>query len=111
MPTWSANLNTITMRSECAIGNAIEARPVETQKRFNLRRPMGFRKKMANATQITFAFFADCSHKQDRTFQRYLLCLNYLCEGNQSRETTAIVCNSRSKQFFVAPGDGEVCVF
>src|ERR1044072_383385 len=110
MPAWSSNLNPVTMRSEGAIGNAIDSWSIKTQKRIDLRRPTPFRKKITNATQISLAFFANCSHEQYRTLDRYLLYLNCLGECNQSREPAAIVGDSRSKQFSAAPGNGEVRV-
>ena len=108
MSTWSSYLNSITMRPECAISDAIESWSIKTQKRIDLRRPASFRKKMAHATQISLAFFTDCSHKQDRTLDGYLLVLNCQRYRKQSCEPTPIVGDSRSEQLFAAPGNSEV---
>src|ERR1044071_4218185 len=108
MSTLSTYLNTITMRSECAIGDAIESWSIKTQKHIDVRGPASFRKKMTHATQIPLAFFANRSNEQDRTFDRYLLCLNRLRQRNQSRKPTPIVRDSRSEEFSAAPGNSEV---
>jgi hypothetical protein len=61
MSAWSSNLDTVTMRSERAICNAIEAWPIKTQKSINLRSPTPFRKKMTHTTQVALAFFTNCA--------------------------------------------------
>src|ERR1700741_2480057 len=111
MTPGSANLNSVTTRSECSIRNAIESWSIKTQKRVDLRGPTPFCEKVTNTTQITFTFFANCSHEQDRTFDRYLLPLNDLSQSKQGSKTTAVVGNSRSEQLVVASHDGEVSVF
>src|ERR1051326_7441011 len=73
MPAWSSELDAITPRSERAIRNALEPWSIKTQKRIDLRRPTSFGQKMTNAAQVSFTFFADRPHKQQRTGERYLL--------------------------------------
>src|SRR5215510_10833285 len=110
MSAWSSEFDAITTRSERSVGNAIKAWSIKTQKRINLGSPAAFSKQMSNAAQIAFAFLADCSHKQQRTFDRNLLVLNCLGVGDERCKSTTIVGDSGRKQLVIAFDDCEISV-
>src|SRR6185369_1083199 len=110
MSAWSSELDAITTRSQRAIRDAIESWSIKTQERIDGGSPPTFRQKITNTAQVPFALFADCTHKQQRTFERYALVLNDVGNRDKRCKPTTIVRNPWRKQLILTLMDGEVSV-
>ena len=64
---------------------------------------------MANAAEVSFTFFTNCTDEQDRSFGLDLLILNRLRKRDQSDEPTTVVGDARRKQSFAGSHNREVC--